>query len=183
MSQLLKFREKLNITQDELAQKSGVSVRTIQRVEAGANLKGHTLKAISNALNVNPSELNRDTSDNETTEGEAFHYPLIKFINLSSLLFFIPLGNVFIPLLIMHLRKEKNEITRQIVSVQIMWTIVSAISFLATPFIQKWFSLNRQSIILVLMACILVNVFIIFRNALEIDKNQKLYVRLNFSLI
>ena len=52
MSKLTEYREKLNYTQSELSEKSGISVRTIQRIESGANLKGHTLKAIALALNI-----------------------------------------------------------------------------------------------------------------------------------
>jgi transcriptional regulator with XRE-family HTH domain len=178
MSRLLVFREKQNLTQDELAEKSGVSVRTIQRIEAGADLKGHTLKTIALALNVDPSALKEDTAAHAE-----YNFPLIKLINLSCLLFFIPLANILVPLLIMHLKKEKNELTKQIVSVQIMWTIVSLFSFLITPFIQKLFSLNRQWVLIVLLAIILSNTYIILRNAMGIDKNKKLRIRLNFSII
>ena len=178
MSKLFEFREKLNLTQDELAEKSGVSVRTIQRIEAGANLKGHTLKVLALALNVNPSEL-----INHVEEDVHYNYPLIKLINLSCLLFFIPLLNTLVPLLIMHFTKQKNAITKQIVSVQILWTIISVVSFFSTPFIQKWFSLNRQLILVVLMLCILSNIYIIIRNAMELDKNKKLRIKLNSSII
>lgn len=179
MSKLFEYRERTNLTQDELAEKSGISVRTIQRIEAGSPLKGHTLNAIAKALSVEPSELNSITS----TEIDKNNYSFIKLINISSLLFFIPLCNILIPLLIINLSKEKNIITKQIVSVQIMWTISTAILFIATPFIQKWFSLNRQSILVVLMACILTNVYIIFRNAMEIDKNKKLHIKLSFNIL
>jgi len=178
MSKLFQYREKQNLTQDELAEKSGVSVRTIQRIEAGGSIKGHTLKVIASALSVTPSELSINID-----EDNQYNFPLIKLINLSSLLFFIPLGNIFIPLLIMHMKKEKNTITKQIVSVQIMWTIISIVVFFITPFLQKWFSLNRQLILVVLMACILSNIYIVIRNTMEIDKNQKLYIKLIFSII
>jgi len=46
MSRLLEFREKLNLTQEELSEKSGVSVRTIQRIEAGKEPRGYTLKTL-----------------------------------------------------------------------------------------------------------------------------------------
>jgi len=178
MSKLLFFREQQLLTQDELAEKSGISVRTIQRIESGAKLKGHTLKAIALALDINPSELTISS-----TEGCQPNYPLIKLINLSSLLFIIPLANILVPLLIMHLKKENNAITKQLISVQIMWSIVSLTTFFITPFIQKWFSLNRQLILVVLMAIILSNIFIIIRNTLELDKNQRLRIKLNFSFI
>ena len=44
MSQLKKIREEKNLTQEKLAQQSGISVRTIQRIEAGTDPKGDTLK-------------------------------------------------------------------------------------------------------------------------------------------
>ncbi|WP_394974852.1 helix-turn-helix domain-containing protein [uncultured Croceitalea sp.] len=50
MSHLLKYREQLNFTQEQLAAKANISVRTIQRIEAGKKLKGHILEAISKAL-------------------------------------------------------------------------------------------------------------------------------------
>ncbi|MFT4780309.1 MAG: transcriptional regulator with XRE-family HTH domain [Flavobacteriales bacterium] len=178
MSKLSEYREKQNLTQDDLAEKSGVSVRTIQRIEAGAHLKGHTLKVIASALKLDPSLLSAFPK-----EENAYNYPLIKMINLSSLLFFIPLCNIMVPLLIMHFAKQKNHLTRQIVSVQIMWTLASFVLILMSPFIQKWFSLNRQLILLVAMACFLVNIFIILRNTMGIDKTKELYIKLNFSII
>jgi len=51
------------LSQEELAKKSGLSLRTIQRVENGeTEPTGETLKRISRILNINPSELigNRD---------------------------------------------------------------------------------------------------------------------------
>jgi len=44
MSKLKQLREQKNMTQEELSEKSGISVRTIQRIESGTNPKGHTLK-------------------------------------------------------------------------------------------------------------------------------------------
>ncbi len=46
MAKLTFFREKLHLTQEELAEKSGVSVRTTQRIEAGTIPKGFTLKTL-----------------------------------------------------------------------------------------------------------------------------------------
>ncbi|HBW81513.1 MAG TPA: DNA-binding protein, partial [Sphingobacterium sp.] len=56
MNKLQSLREKLNLTQEELAQKSNISVRTIQRIEAGQSPKGYTLRALAQALNVEESE-------------------------------------------------------------------------------------------------------------------------------
>ena len=51
------LREERNLTQAELAEKSGLSLRTIQRIEAGTEPKGYTLKTLASSLNVSESEL------------------------------------------------------------------------------------------------------------------------------
>jgi transcriptional regulator with XRE-family HTH domain len=178
MSKLTEYREKLNLTQDELAEKSGLSVRTIQRIEAGAILKGHSLNALSQALNVSSEQLSEDEAES------VFNDKLIKLINLSSLPFvFIPLANIAVPLAIMYGKKEVTWITKQIVSLQIFWTIISSVIFLLSPFIPKLFSSDLRLTLPVLIVSILVNIFIILRNAVEIDKKNELYIKLNFSLI
>ena len=117
MSPLLERREKLNLTQEELATKSGISVRTIQRIESGIEPKGYTLDALSTALGISKDDLLKEAS-------EKINKQLIKYINLSStLLLIIPLGSIIMPLIIMRWKKEFNAITKQIVSIQIVWTL------------------------------------------------------------
>jgi len=178
MSKLIEYREKLNFTQSELSEKSGISVRTIQRIESGANLKGHTLKAIALALNIDPSELNETSK-----ERNQYNYPLIKLINLSSLSFLIPLANILIPLLIVHLKKEKNIITKQIISIQILWTIISVSLFFTTEILKKELLLNEQLPFFIFFICMLINIYIVLRNAMEIGKNKQLHITLNYSII
>lgn len=46
------LREENRLTQKELAEKAGLSLRTIQRIEAGNIPKGFTLKALAESLNT-----------------------------------------------------------------------------------------------------------------------------------
>jgi len=178
MSKLTKYREKQNLTQEELADKSGVSVRTIQRIEAGSKPKGHSLNVLAQALNVNKNQLTEE--GNETS----FDYKLTKLINLSSLPFvIIPLANIAIPLLIMYYKKEVNSLTKQVVSVQILWTILSAVIFLLSPFISRLFSSENKLTLLVLIVSILINIFIILRNTISLDKKKELCIKLNFNFL
>lgn len=178
MSQLTKYRKKQNLTQDELADKTGLSVRTIQRIEAGSKPKGHSLNVLIQALNVSKEQLTEEENK------PSFNYKLIKFINLSSLPFvIIPLANIAVPLLIMYTKKEVNSVTKQIVSVQILWTILSAVTFLLSPFIGKLFSAQNKLTLLVLIVSILVNIFIILRNTISLDKKNELRIKLNFSFL
>lgn len=56
MPTLKQIREKQNLTQEELSEKSGISVRTIQRIEAGTPPKGYTLKTLAKALGIPESD-------------------------------------------------------------------------------------------------------------------------------
>jgi len=179
MSQLKKNRESLNLTQQELSDKSGISIRTIQRIESGNEPKGQTLKKLAKTLGIKEIEL----LEKEETAIE-INATLIKIINLSSLPFtIIPAANFIIPLLIIFAKKQFNPLTKQIVSIQILWLILAVIIFMLSAFIKKWLMLGSNFILLVMILLVLSNVFIILRNAAEIDKKGKLYFKLNFSLI
>ena len=178
MSKLLTLRKQRNLTQTELAEKAGVSVRTIQRIESGVEPKGHTLKAIAQALDIAPFAL----LDSNPPE-EKLDLSLIKGINLSCILFFVPLANIAAPLLLAHYKKIKHPLVNQIVSLQVLWTLISAVLFLLSPFIKRWFSLPNHFVVVVLFACLLVNLIIIIRNAISLDQSQTLAIKLNFNIL
>ncbi|WP_343799553.1 helix-turn-helix domain-containing protein [Gaetbulibacter jejuensis] len=179
MSRLKKIREKLNITQEELAEKSGVSVRTIQRIEAGTEPKGYTLKSLAKALEIEENSLLLE--QDETIESDL---GVLKLINFSALPFtVIPPLNIIVPLIIMFVKKEFNAITKQLVTIQIVWTILAVIIFMAASFLKNWLDLNSKSILVVMIFLLLSNLFIVIRNAFEIDKKGRLYFQLKFSII
>ncbi len=180
MNNLLKYREKLNLTQQQLADKAKISVRTIQRIEAGQELKGYTLDALSKALEVSREQLLKD----KDLEEKETNTQIIKLINLSSLLLLIvPFGSIILPLIIMYWRKEVNAITKQIVSIQILWTILFPLIVLLVIFLGNIFQINKQSVPLTMLLLLLANVYIILRNTAEIHKNKKLHIKLNFTII
>ncbi|WP_108868561.1 helix-turn-helix domain-containing protein [Aquimarina aquimarini] len=181
MNKLLKYREKLNLTQEELAEKASVSTRTIQRIEKGTEPKGHTLKVLAKALGVSEGELRTSKSELDT---KTINYQHSKFINLSSIVgvIFPPL-NILLPFFIMKYKKQVNEVNKQIVSVQILYTIIAFVVIALSLFIPKWFGITKQLFLMSLISFPIVNLFIIVRNTRELDKNQKLYIKLNFSFL
>lgn len=191
MSELKKIREKRNLTQEELAEKSGISVRTIQRIEAGTTPKGYTLKTLAESLDVSENDLLTSKTIKEeividevidTTEENhsLFNSVLIKIINLSSLPFaWLPIANFLPPLLIMLFTKEKSPIVKQIISLQIFLAIISPIIFMLIALLK----LGSVSVMITMIVLVLTNVYIILRNAYEIDKKQGLRYKLNFSFI
>lgn len=186
MSKLKAYREKLNITQEELTEQSGISVRTIQRIESGIEPKGQTLKILAKTLGIQEKELLRQEEIQSVTEVEnpELNFTLLKIINLSSLPFTVfPPANIIIPLILMFVLKQFNPLTKQLITVQILWTIVSVILFMLCAFIKNWFSLGNSFTMIVMIILVLSNVFIILINTAEIDRNKKLYFKLNFSII
>lgn len=201
MSELKKIREKQNLTQEELAEKSGLSVRTIQRIEAGTEPKGYTLRTLASTLEVSEKdllitdipteeiiidspilmdEIETQQAISTIENDEIFNSTLIKIINLSSLpLAWFPIANFLPPLLIMIFTKEKSPIVKQIISLQIFLAIISPIVFLIVAF----FKLGSASVMITLVGLTLLNIFIILRNAYEIDKNKELCYKLNFNII
>ena len=178
MSKLLTLRKQRNLTQTELAEKAGVSVRTIQRIESGIEPKGHTLKTIAKALEIAPSALLEIDPPEET-----LNLSVIKLVNLSCILFFVPLGNIVAPLVLARYKKIKHPLVSQIVSLQILWTLISSVLFLLSPFIKRWFTLPNHFVVVVLFACLLANLIIIIRNAISLDQSQTLAIKLNFNIL
>lgn len=194
MSKLKQLREAQHLTQEELAQKARISVRTIQRIEAGTEPKGHTLKTLAQILNVSERELSPLPAMEQHTEVAPVTEPVVavneavaarelqqlKLINLSSIVFVVlPPLNIAAPWLLAYFLKQKNPIARQLVSVQILWTLLAPIVFMTGILLKPG---NRFTLVL-MAAIVLSNVYLILRNAYELDRYQKLRYKLNFNML
>lgn len=67
-SKIAKLRKDKSLTQENLAEKACVTVRTIQRIEAGEEVSSETLKNISNALGVTINELFESIASSDKKE-------------------------------------------------------------------------------------------------------------------
>ena len=78
-SRIKQLRNQRAMSQEALAEESGLSLRTIQRIENGSsNPTGDTLKRLAQALNVSPDEL-IDWAVKED-------YGFLTFFNLSAMM-------------------------------------------------------------------------------------------------
>lgn len=187
MSKLLALRQKLNLTQEELCEKSGISVRTIQRIEAGVNPAGYTLRTLAKALDIPEADL---LDDKEPTlavtvaEQDDVNVKWLKIINLLALPFmFLPPLNIVAPLLIMAKRKQFTRLSRSIVSIQILWTLVAGLLFLVVLTLNDWFAVRSKFMLLIPIVWLLLNTVVILRNAVEIERNRTLRIFRNFTII
>jgi len=141
------IREKCGYTQIELAKKTGLSLRTIQRLESSnKEPKGHTLTVLSEVFNIEISVLQEkflsieQKKKSETTS--------IRLINLSVLAFLgIPFGNIILPVILWK-RKRKSKLVdefgRRIINFQILWSAILCLLLCIAPFINKfYFSISQ----------------------------------------
>ena len=179
MSRLKIIREQQHLTQQELSERSGVSVRTIQRIESGTDPKGQTLKMLAASLQVREEELLERTEVPKVSG-----VTMVKIINFSSLpVTIFPPANIILPLIIMFLAKRFNPLTRQIVSLQIFWSICAFVIFMLFNFMKNSFGWSNDLTLVMMVVLVLSNVVIILVNAAEIDKKRRLRINLNFSII
>ncbi|MCX6320420.1 MAG: helix-turn-helix domain-containing protein [Bacteroidia bacterium] len=121
------LRNRKGFSQEELSEKSGLSLRTIQRIENGeTEPRGDSLKRLSVAFDVNPDDL----IDWTVLEDRGF----LTSLNLSALSFMVfPVLGIIVPLIIWISRKDKvrnvNEIAKEILNFQITWNMVFFIGF------------------------------------------------------
>ena len=93
-------RQMNNLSQEQLAEQSGISIRTIQRIEKGvATGSAYTLKALADVLHTNT--MNLKTQEIVYTLPQYDNKSQLKWLNLSVLsVMVLPLSNVILPVLL-----------------------------------------------------------------------------------
>jgi len=168
-------REKLGLTQQSLADQSGLSLRTIQRLEnSDKPPKGHTLQQLAALFKLSTEQLKTDFSPEPKIEENGIQS--VKLINASALaLFVFPFGNLIFPFLVWRAKRHQplaDEVGRRILNFQIYWTVFLAISLCLSPFLDSRNSDSLPLILKVLFVVYLINLFVTLWNAWKIQKGE-----------
>ena len=172
------LREEKNLTQSQLAQKIGLSLRTIQRIEAGNIPKGFTLIALANTFEIDPEKLK---PSKEITKIDS-----LKLINFSSLIgLILPFGGVVFPLYLTYKIKDPKirELGKSIVSVQIILAVALAVSQIASPFIQKGLSLHFPLFLVPLLLIICLKLLVVVLNGMSLNTKNDLHKKLKINYL
>ncbi len=106
------FRKEKGYSQDKLAQKSGLGLRTIQRIEQGySQARGETLCLLAEALEVEIKDLIEEESTSEKpkkTEENSSGYLLALHLSSLSILLF-PFLNVLVPWVLWIAKKNESK--------------------------------------------------------------------------
>ncbi|WP_462248868.1 helix-turn-helix domain-containing protein [Ekhidna sp.] len=174
--QIAKYRKERGYSQDELSQYSGISLRTIQRIEKGSvQPRGYTLRALSETLKIEISELEQESSpSNIEVEKKA------RTLNSLGLLVLIfPLVSIVIQFFYWTKHKQllSNHVpSKKVLSFQILWIIAVVITMslihiltylLTGQSVYGHFPIRMLAYVLLLIA----NICIIFYGAIKMNQN------------
>ncbi|MDM1407369.1 helix-turn-helix domain-containing protein [Myroides sp. DF42-4-2] len=122
-------------SQEELANLSGLSIRTIQRIEKGETIpRGHTLHRLSEVLEVEVSELvaqeERIAAAPKSSVRPIYLLVLIGLV--------VPLGNVIGPLIGWSIYKKESEVAdvvgKNVILTQLIYSLVTSALILYAVF-------------------------------------------------
>ena len=170
------LRTRKGLSQEQLAETSGLSLRTIQRIENHETApNGDTLKKLAAALQVSPDEI----IDWQIVEDRN----VLTLLNLSQLGFmvFIFLG-IIIPLVIWILKRDKvnhvDELGKQILNFQITWVILLFVlcgGVLINQFFQLGIPISFFGIIATIVGLFLYHVVIVLVNTIRCHNEKSVH--------
>ena len=172
------LRTKKGFSQEELSEESGISLRTVQRIENGeTEPRGDTLRRLANVLGASPDEL----IDWTIQENRGY----LVFLNLSALGFILfPLLGILIPFIMLTVKKDMikdiNKIGRALVNFEITWNIIIFILFIiCLPTLIKMkfggggmFSVSEFYIFILTVLLYVYNLILIFINSIRIHNKK-----------
>jgi transcriptional regulator with XRE-family HTH domain len=159
------LRQRKGMSQDELADMSGLSLRTIQRIENGETEPlGDSLKRLASAFDVAPDEI----TDWQIKEDPGY----LMLLNLSALSFIIfPLLGIIVPMAMWVMKKDKvknvDHVGKAILNFQITWN-VAVFLILLIVLMQIFF---KEGVWISVWTLMLIPVGLYFYNALLIIIN------------
>ena len=175
----LVYQRKLKgYTQEELSERTKVTVRTIQRIEKGdVNPHLQTTKLLAQALGIEVNDLLPLENPKEETIQRKW---LLLLHSTPFLGFVIPLANILVPLFLWIHKREDNSLYEKhgikVINFQLSMTILYIISFIALLTIEKWGVFLFVTVIPFSILVMLVNIF-------RVVSTQRCYYPLSFPFL
>jgi transcriptional regulator with XRE-family HTH domain len=191
---VLTARKSKGLTQEQLAERAALTVRTIQRIEGDDSIpRDYTLKAIASALNMPLEEFITVNSclctndypieDLPVSDKKEEHGHFLQMLNLSAFAYLVvPFVHFLIPILLLKKKKAVDNVLqstgRRIIRQQIWWTVSTHLLMLLTliyNFIQvAWFGASYfLNYIWVFAVMYLLNAVIICTTAIRLRQNSR----------
>ncbi len=178
---LKEHRKTHNLSQQELSEKSGISVRTIQRIEKGGSTGSpFIIKSLCKTLDIDAADLEIELDSTAPEQNEQLDFSpqrRVKAINLSAIfVVFLPLLNLVLPTLLFFVYKKQmtDKVTvLKILSFQILWTLLTLLLCVMLPFLLAPRMSDSNAIrFWVYFICVVLNVFVVLNTAIKLSKSQ-----------
>ncbi|SNC76909.1 protein of unknown function [Hymenobacter gelipurpurascens] len=196
------IRKSKGVSQEVLAEQSGVSLRTIQRVEQGDTVpRGYTLQALAAALEV-PLEAFRTEPEAVKTEPDPQPEPaalpessvfagvpqvlrpdpqFLQLLNLSALGFLLfPLLNLVVPWVLWRKHcyevEHAAEVGRRVLGFQVLWLVLCVLSYGLAAVAHLWARLYQLVLpnlfVGVFVSSYLINLVVVCYSGWQLRKGQ-----------
>ncbi len=195
-NKVVSARKTKGLTQEQLAERASVTVRTIQRIESDDSIpRDYTLKAIAAALSMPLEEfisvrscLNKVCTSHLPIQGGRLAGPqetrhFLQLLNLSAFSYLVvPFVHFLIPIFLLKKRKEKDNALQttgqRIIRQQIYWTVSTHFLLFLTlvyNLVQAtWFDRNNLlNYLWIFAGMYILNAFIIFFTAIRLRHNNR----------
>lgn len=164
---ITEIRKRKSLSQEELSDKAGISLRTLQRIEKGeTEPRGYTLKSVCQALEVDVEEVYDYNKETDKSILFLLHLSVLSFLA-------VPLGNLIFPLIIWITQKRKvlhvYEQGISLLNFQITWSLLTYPLFIAYALMKilhypgsdyifaGYLTLYFLNVLYVIRACVLVS--------------------------
>ncbi|GAB3293728.1 helix-turn-helix domain-containing protein [Hymenobacter tenuis] len=194
-ARIVALRKNKGMSQEVLAEESGVSLRTIQRVEQGETVpRGHTVQALAAALGVPIEALLPEPEPKPIPVAlPAAAAPALRpdrsyleLLNLSALSFLVfPLLNLVVPFLLWRKRRHDTELVaevgRRVLGFQVLWQVACFFLYLLAAGVQvvvfRYFQVSLRGLfLLVFLFTYTLNLLVVLYNARQLKQgNLNLY--------
>ncbi|UWX61277.1 helix-turn-helix domain-containing protein [Chryseobacterium oranimense] len=173
-SKLADYRRKKGLSQQQLADVSGVSIRTIQRIETG-KVEAHpsTLKMLADALEVDTEKLTINETLSESPEiknGDKIK-PVFHMLALIGL--FFPVFNIILPGLLWFFKKDESQAYdlegKSVINFQITMSLLFIPAVLLMIFV---FSVGFPLMLIIYLYTLVMCIINVFRS---INKKDSFY--------
>ena len=123
---LITLRKLQGLSQDKLAEKAGINIRTLQRIEKNeVKPQSYTLGCLATSLGVKIEDLTAPTPGSFTDEKSPHQLSILHFSALAGCV--IPLGNILAPLFFWLYKKQVsdnwNNHAQKVINFQISWLL------------------------------------------------------------
>lgn len=178
---LVALRKLQGLSQDKLAEKAGINIRTLQRIEKNeVHPQLYTLGCLADSLGLKIEDLSAPTSKKVSDEKSPSQLSLLHFAALAGCIF--PLGNILAPLFLWLFKKQTSDIwnnhAQKVINFQISWFLYLIVALVL------YFTIEQLAFIVFLfpaIACINIIFFPLYSGILVIKGKQPFYpLTINF---